>query len=304
MNPRGRRRHACAVLALVVGLVLAPLAPAVAEGPGYGGTAAGLDVRWEATTIPGNGPSAPAPTSSTARPTSSAPAPSAPTSSGPARSTPASAPTATTPSTLAPSTASSPAAGGTDPTSAGSSSSSGGATTPAQPDASVTTTASGLPRVSLSASGGGRGAAAHVRGGALLAAAADAASATQPQIQQDVLDLTVRGLGFRARSAVTVRLGGAESVVVRADTAGSLAVAIDGTQLQGTDPGVSVMAVGRNPSGTEVVLLGSVPPTPGGTGPMTLVPWAALLAALTGLAVWTARPAQRAAQPVGRHARS
>jgi hypothetical protein len=91
---------------------------------------------------------------------------------------------------------------------------------------------------------------------------------------------------------VTVRLGGSASVVVRADTAGSLAVAIDGTQLEGTDPGVSVMAVGRNPAGTEVVLLGSVPPTPGGTGPMSLVPWVAMTAAFGGLAVWMRRPRQ------------
>lgn len=194
-----KRRRGVTVLVLLVAMAASPIAPAMAEGPGYGGSAAGLDVRWEA---PG-------------------------TSSGALRA------------------------------------------------------------VVLSNGGSARSAGARMPTG------------DQPRIQQDVLDLTVRGLGFRAKSAVTVRLGGGDSVVVRADTAGSLAVAIDSAQLEGTDPGVSVMAVGRNPSGTQVVLLGSVPPTPGGTGPMSLVPWAALAAAMAGLALWTRRPGRL--EVIGRH---
>jgi len=174
--------------------------PAQAEGPGYGGTAGGLDIRWEA---PGSSPGA-------------------------------------------------------------------------------------IPAVLTTSRGGARAFAARI------------GAAEQPRIQQDVLDLTVRGLGFRAKSAVTVRLGGNSSLVVRADTAGSLAVSIDGSQLGGTDPGVSIMALGRNPAGTQVVLLGSVPPTPGGTGPMALIPWVLLAVVLVWLARWTARP-RSVPQPVGRH---
>jgi hypothetical protein len=193
-----RRRVATAVV--LVALSASGLAPAQAEGPGYGGTADGLDIRWEAQ---GSSPGA-------------------------------------------------------------------------------------IPAVLTSSSGGGRAFAAHIR------------AADPPRIQQDVLDLTVRGIGFRAKSAVTVRLGGNSSLVVRADTAGSLAVAIDGSQLEGTDPGVSIMALGRNPAGTQVVLLGSVPPAPGGTGPMALIPWVLLAVVLAGLARWTARP-RPVSQPVGRH---
>ncbi len=193
-----RRRVAIAVALVAVNV--AGLAPAQAEGPGYGGTADGLDVRWEAQ---GSSPEA-------------------------------------------------------------------------------------TPVVLTSSRGGGRTMATHIR-------AVDA-----PRIQQDVLDLTVRGIGFRAKSAVTVRLGGSSSLVVRADTAGSLAVAIDGSQLEGTDPGVSIMALGRNPAGTQVVLLGSVPPSPRGTGPMSLIPWVLLAVVLAGLARWTARP-RPVPQPVGRH---
>jgi MYXO-CTERM domain-containing protein len=53
------------------------------------------------------------------------------------------------------------------------------------------------------------------------------------------------------------------------------------------------MAVGRNQSGTEVTLFGSVPPVADGSGPMSLVPWAAAGLALAGLALWTRRRHQR-----------
>lgn len=121
--------------------------------------------------------------------------------------------------------------------------------------------------------------------------------ATDPQLQNDALALLVRGLGFRGKSAVEVRIGSSSSVVTRADSAGALAVALDPDQLGAAKPGVSVMAIGRNQSGTEVTLFGSVPPVADGSGPMSLVPWAAAAVALTGLALWTRRRHQRHATP-------
>ena len=113
--------------------------------------------------------------------------------------------------------------------------------------------------------------------------------ATDPQIQNDALALLVRGLGFRGKSAVEVRIGSQAAVITRADSAGALAVALDPAQIGQAQPGLSVMAVGRNQSGTEVTLFGSVPPVADGSGPMSLVPWAAGAIALTGLALWTRR---------------
>ena len=112
---------------------------------------------------------------------------------------------------------------------------------------------------------------------------------TDPQIQNDALALLVRGLGFRGKSAVEVRIGSQAAVITRADSAGALAVALDPAQIGQAQPGLSVMAVGRNQSGTEVTLFGSVPPVADGSGPMSLVPWAAGAIALTGLALWTRR---------------
>lgn len=126
-------------------------------------------------------------------------------------------------------------------------------------------------------------------GAAVLIPAAD------PQLENDALALLVRGLGFRGKSAVEVRIGSSAAVVTRADTAGALAVALDPSQLGAAQPGVSVMAVGRNQSGTEVTLFGSVPPVADGSGPMSLVPWAAGAVTLLGLALWTRRRHHRPA---------
>lgn len=125
--------------------------------------------------------------------------------------------------------------------------------------------------------GGGRGSAVIVR------------STSQPTLEPDRMRLQVNGLGFRAKSNVVIRVGDAAPVSSRSDTAGSLNVAIDPALIGGTQPGLSVVAIGRTPSGTAVALYGSVPPAPAGAGPMSVVPWIVLSAALAGLAVWLRR---------------
>lgn len=114
-------------------------------------------------------------------------------------------------------------------------------------------------------------------------------TATQPTLEPDRLQLQVNGLGFRAKSTVMIRVGDAAPVTARSDTAGSLDIAIDPALLGGAQPGLSVVAIGRAPSGTAVTLYGSVPPEPSGVGPMTLIPWLALTVALASLTVWLRR---------------
>jgi hypothetical protein len=215
-----------ATLALMVG----PLPLAVAEGPGYGGTAAQLAVTWEA-------------------PAAAATVPA------PAATTPAQAPS------TAPSTA--PVA-------------------PAAPEAPIAPEAPLLPADQPQAISFGGG----VHG---VMAAVVLPTTRDPQLHPDGMDLVVRGLGFRGKSKIQVRIGSDQPVVTRADSAGALAVALDPGQLTGAKPGVSVMAVGRNQSGTEVTLFGSIPPVASGSGPMTIVPWAVASIAIAGLALWTRR---------------
>jgi len=155
---------------------------------------------------------------------------------------------------------------------------------PAQPAPAEPAPADSTP-VALSLGGAARGVAAVV----ILPPTAD------PKLESDALALIVRGLGFRGKSEIEVRIGSDQPVIARADTAGSLTVALDPAKLGGAEPGVSVMAVGRNQSGTQVALFGSIPPVADGSGPMTVVPWAVGSVALVGLAVWMRRRHSRSA---------
>ena len=211
-------------------LLVGPLPLAVAEGPGYGGTATQLAVSWEPTTVAADIPDPDA--------TTPAPAPSTPASGAPVA--------------------------------------------PAAPEAPIAPEAPLLPAdepLAVTFGGGVHG----------VSAAVALPTTRDPQLHPDGLDLVVRGLGFRGKSKIQVRIGSDQPVVTRADTAGALAVALDPTQLSGAKPGVSVMAVGRNQSGTEVTLFGSIPPLANGSGPMTLVPWAVASIAVAGLALWMRR---------------
>ena len=134
------------------------------------------------------------------------------------------------------------------------------------------------PLAAASVGGAGRGVSAGVR-----------VPAADPQLQNDALALMVRGLGFRSKSEIEVRIGSDLPVVTRADGAGALAVSLDPAKLGGAQPGVSVMAVGRNQSGTQVTLFGSIPPVADGSGPMSIVPWAAASITVAGLALWMRR---------------
>jgi hypothetical protein len=131
----------------------------------------------------------------------------------------------------------------------------------------------------LAIGGGARGVATVV----MIAPAGD------PQLQNDALALMVRGLGFRGKSEIEVRIGSDQPVKTRANSAGALSVALDPSKLGRAQPGVSVMAVGRNQSGTEVTLFGSIPPVADGSGPMSLVPWGAAAITVAGLALWMRR---------------
>jgi hypothetical protein len=231
------RRHALRAVAscsAVVALVFGPVAPALADGPGYGGDAGALAVTWEST--------------STSLTTTSdyvpIQVPDAPASEQPASDQPA--------SDLPPEEQLEP-----DP----------------------------LPEPEIVSMGGSvRGVGAIVR-----------IRAADPELHNDALDLMVRGLGFRGKSEVEVRIGSESAVVARADSAGALAVSLDQSILGTAKPGVSVMAVGRNQAGTEVTLFGSIPPQADGSGPMSVVPWAAVGIVLTGFILWARRRVRHSA---------
>ena len=200
-----------AVAAALVSVLWAPLA--LAEGPGYGGTADTLTVAWVSpdgvSTDSGNEPG-----------DSEPPVPDAP---------------------------------------------------PVAPEMTDTALVSGEVRY-VSFGGGPRSAGVVVR------------ISDEPALSPDKLALQINGLGFRGNSEVTLRIGNGAPITSRSDTAGSLSVAIDPALLGATQPGLTVVAIGRRPSGTAVTLYGSVPPEPSGAGPMSIVPWvAAGIAAVSGI---------------------
>ncbi|MGV1003626.1 MAG: hypothetical protein ACOYEV_02425 [Candidatus Nanopelagicales bacterium] len=89
--------------------------------------------------------------------------------------------------------------------------------------------------------------------------------------------LRISGIGFRAYSDVTVRIASGEDEITRADASGTLGVTIDQVEIGRFTPGLSVVAIGRAPSGTQRTLVGSVPPAPGGKSPSSLLLGAVLV---------------------------
>jgi hypothetical protein len=130
----------------------------------------------------------------------------------------------------------------------------------------------------------------------------------------DGASLAVYAVGFRAGSAVAVRVGSAAERTVTTDASGAVrillvssvaaahapAAAPEGTVVLPLDTssvdrlsaGTSVQAVGRTPSNSTRALVGAVPPPPAGNGPQDLVLWAFVAAALLALGgfAWRAGP--------------
>jgi hypothetical protein len=125
------------------------------------------------------------------------------------------------------------------------------------------------------------------RGMAVMIPAATGADAPE-------FTLAVSGLGFRALSAVTVRVGSGEPQEARADSAGAVSIVIPPREVGSASPGLTVVASGFNMSGTTTTLLGSVPPAPrSGFDPSMVAPW---LVAAGALALLVARRRNRAAR--------
>ena len=102
-------------------------------------------------------------------------------------------------------------------------------------------------------------------------------------------ELSVFGLGFGNRSEVDVRVGDGDNMTARTDSTGTLEINLSGGDLTQAQPGVSVLALGRSPSGSMRTLVGAVPPEPDGVGPSELLPWlvGGLLVAVAGF--WAIR---------------
>ncbi len=109
----------------------------------------------------------------------------------------------------------------------------------------------------------------------------------------DAATLEVDGIGFRGLSEIEIQFGSEDPVAVRADQTGTVVASFPGTQ--SADPGTTVVAIGRSPSGATRTLVGSVPPLPHGTNLMGLVTWAivAPVVLIAGSALLRHRPRRR-----------
>ncbi|MFI5495087.1 hypothetical protein [Actinoplanes sp. NPDC051859] len=121
--------------------------------------------------------------------------------------------------------------------------------------------------------------------------------------------LAVYAVGFKAGSAVNIRVGSDPERPVVADPAGALRVLVlvaSATPTPASTPdttvltaaagavgrlasGTSVLAVGETPTGVLRTLVGSVPPPDSGRGLQDIAPWAGAAALLSSLVVWTRR---------------
>jgi hypothetical protein len=143
--------------------------------------------------------------------------------------------------------------------------------------------------------------------------------------------LAVFAVGFRAGSAVKLRVGSSADTTVAADVSGALRILVlagdttatntattnaasgaaspsasasasasalaedatvlrlDATSVDRFSTGTSIVAAGQTAGGTARRLIGSVPPEPTGRGLQDAVPWAGALAALATAAFWLRR---------------
>lgn len=120
--------------------------------------------------------------------------------------------------------------------------------------------------------------------------------------EQQSAQLVVRGVGFRGRSEIALRVGAEGTEVLRVDESGSLEAEVATSTGDVAEPGTSVIAIGRAPSGAARTLVGAVPPLPSGLGPADLVPWVAAAAAAVGAIVtWRRRSGGIEAKPDPAH---
>ncbi len=92
-------------------------------------------------------------------------------------------------------------------------------------------------------------------------------------------ELAVFGVGFRAGSQVTLRVGSGADATVHADETGALRVQLNGQ----TPAGTTIVATGQTPSGSAWTLLGSVPADEPSGGRRDFTSW--IVAALGVLAL-------------------
>lgn len=84
--------------------------------------------------------------------------------------------------------------------------------------------------------------------------------------------VAINGVGFRAGSKVVLRVGSGEEISAICDPFGALKFDVPGQELKLTS-GTSVLVSGSTPSGTQLTLVGAIPPEPAGSGAQDLVPW-------------------------------
>ena len=136
----------------------------------------------------------------------------------------------------------------------------------------------------------------------LAAGPSMAADSELIRTDQQSAQLVVRGVGFRGRSEIELRVGAGSTEVLRVDESGTLEAEVPTSTGDVAEPGTSVIAIGRAPSGAARTLVGAVPPLPSGLGPADLVPWVAGTAAALGAAVmWRRRSGGIEAKPDSAH---
>lgn len=101
--------------------------------------------------------------------------------------------------------------------------------------------------------------------------------------------ISVNGYGFRGKSTVILQAGSSPAQIrVRTNDAGTLETVIKDTNAYDLTTGTTILAQGRNPSGSVRTLVGAVPPPPdGGFDPATTIPLLAGIGALAAGTIWS-----------------
>jgi LPXTG-motif cell wall-anchored protein len=84
--------------------------------------------------------------------------------------------------------------------------------------------------------------------------------------------VAINGVGFRAGSKVLLRVGSGAEISALVDAAGALTFDVPGQELA-LASGTSVLVQGSTPAGTQLTLVGAIPPEPTGSGAQDVVPW-------------------------------